>query len=112
MPEEKASTESALPNDNDLLASRWMLVPIAEVWVPPNRIRDEFPPEKINEIAESIAENGLIQLPVVRQDGDGLVFLVAGECRKRAIEVLYATGRTFSYLDVAIPAGAFPSPLF
>ena len=49
----------------------------------PNQPRKDFPKAELEQLAESIRQNGLLQPIVVRRDRDGYV-LVAGERRWRA----------------------------
>lgn len=50
--------------------------------------RREFTEEKIQELAESIKQNGLLQSITVRDMGNGFYELIAGERRLRAIKYL------------------------
>lgn len=52
----------------------------------PNQPRRDFPKEELEQLAESIRQNGLLQPIVVRRDRDGYV-LVAGERRWRACKM-------------------------
>lgn len=83
------------------------MLPLAAVRVAENRQRKAFDAVALQELAESIVQNGLLQAPVVRRDGDGFV-LVAGERRLRAMTDLHELGRTFSYANGAVPAGHIP----
>lgn len=67
---------------NDLL-----VLPIADISPDPSQPRTIFDQEKLNELASSIRENGLIQPITVRQDGDKWV-IVTGERRWRAHRIL------------------------
>ena len=49
--------------------------------------RKHFPDSSLRELADSIRENGVIQPPVVRRNGDGTFELIAGERRWRASKV-------------------------
>lgn len=60
----------------------------ATLIIPGNNDRTKFDPKAIQERAESIRENGLIQPPTVRQIENGLYQIVAGECRVRAMKLL------------------------
>lgn len=53
----------------------------------PYQARREFPPEQLNELAESIRSEGLLQPIVVRKTGEKFQ-LIAGERRWRAFQVL------------------------
>lgn len=60
----------------------------ATLIIPGNNDRTKFDPKAIQERAESIRENGLIQPPTVRQIEGGMFQIVAGECRVRAMKLL------------------------
>lgn len=83
-------------------------VPIQELLVPDNRQRQEFNPEKITELTDSIAKNGLLQPLVVRYEDDRCL-LVAGERRLRAIKTLYALGEQFRCNDMLVAVGFVPT---
>lgn len=57
---------------------------LADIHVPPGRVRKEFPEAAIEELANSIMEVGLLHPPVVEADGS----LLAGERRFRALTLL------------------------
>ena len=68
--------------DNGLL-----LIPIERIFRDENQPRKEFDKDKIEELAQSINKNGLIQpLIVTKKDGDNYT-LVAGERRWRASQI-------------------------
>ena len=68
--------------DNGLL-----LIPIERILRDENQPRKEFDKDKIEELAQSINKNGLIQpLIVTKKDGDNYT-LVAGERRWRASQI-------------------------
>ena len=68
--------------DNGLL-----LIPIERIFRDENQPRKEFDKEKIEELAQSINKNGLIQpLIVTKKDGENYT-LVAGERRWRASQI-------------------------
>ncbi len=62
-------------------------IDVARVKTNPNQPRKNFNDDKIKELAQSIAEKGLIQPIVVRKDGDNYE-LIVGERRLRAIQNL------------------------
>jgi len=64
---------------------------LAEIIVPPGRVRKQFRPEDIEALAESILEVGLLHPPVVEADGS----LLAGERRYRALCLLSDRGLTY-----------------
>lgn len=59
------------------------LLPLGEIRINPYQPRREFNPQQLEELAQSIRENGLIQPLVVRKQSDGYE-LIAGERRLRA----------------------------
>jgi ParB family chromosome partitioning protein len=60
-------------------------LPIAKVYPNPEQPRKHFPTEQIEELAASIARDGLLQpITVVRNEIDGTYMIVAGERRYRA----------------------------
>lgn len=77
-------------------------LPLSQITVAPNRQRKVFDLEAINELAESIATNGLLQAPVFRQTAEGFV-LVAGERRLRAMTDLHEFCRPFTYDGEPVP---------
>ena len=81
------------------------LVELSRIQVPDNRIRKQFDPEAIEELANSIAEKGLMHPLVVRNDGRTLV---AGERRLRAIRRLHDQGRGFACGGKPVPRGFVP----
>lgn len=83
------------------------LIPLNQISIAANRQRREFKPDSINELADSIVANGLLQCPVLRIEGDQFV-LVAGERRLRAITDLHALGRPFLYNGHLVPEGQVP----
>jgi ParB family chromosome partitioning protein len=62
-------------------------VAVADVQPNPYQPRRDFVPEHLNELAESIRSEGLLQPIVVRESGDGYQ-LIAGERRWRAFQQL------------------------
>ena len=64
-----------------------LLVPIEKIYRDEFQPRKDFDKEKINELAQSIKENGLIQpLILTKKDSDKYI-LVAGERRWRAAQI-------------------------
>ena len=68
--------------DNGLL-----LIPIERIFRDENQPRKEFDKEKIEELAQSINKNGLIQPLIVTKRDDENYILVAGERRWRASQI-------------------------
>lgn len=50
----------------------------------PHQPRQEFDQEKLNELAASIREHGVIEAIIIEDAGDGTFYIVAGERRTRA----------------------------
>lgn len=69
---------------------------ISDIVVRPNRQRQEFDPEALQELKVSIEERGLLHPPVLRQEGSETV-LVAGERRLKAISEIFELGGSFKY---------------
>ena len=65
-----------------------MPVPVARIVPNPNQPRKEFNQETLQELADSILENGLLQPVNVEDAGDGTYILVSGERRWRAVQLL------------------------
>lgn len=59
-------------------------LPILDIERSPYQPRREFKDEELNELAESLKNNGLVQPPTVRKNADGKYELIAGERRLRA----------------------------
>jgi len=87
-----------------------LCVPIADITIPPERIRRAFDTGKLNELAESIVRLGLMHPVVVRRlpTGQGTE-LVAGERRLRCIAQIYAKGLSFHCAGALVPTGTVPT---
>jgi ParB family chromosome partitioning protein len=70
----------------DRLEGEFFLCPVEEVHPSPSQPRQEFDPETLEELAQSIREKGLIQPVVLRKREDGGYELIAGERRWRAAQ--------------------------
>ena len=68
--------------DNGLL-----LIPIEKIFRDENQPRKEFDKEKIEELAQSIHKNGVIQPLILSKKADDNYMLVAGERRWRAAQI-------------------------
>jgi len=76
-------SEPVQEEENSALPGELRTVSILNVDPNPHQPRRTFDPEKLQELADSIAEHGVLQPPVVVQRGDRY-HLVAGERRWRA----------------------------
>jgi ParB family chromosome partitioning protein len=61
-------------------------VPLSQIHPCPLQPRKQFPAESLQELADSIRENGIVQPLIVRRGADGLE-LIAGERRWRAAQM-------------------------
>ena len=78
----KADLNLENKKDNGLL-----LIPIEKIFRDENQPRKEFDKEKIEELAQSINKNGLIQPLILSKKVDNNYMLVAGERRWRAAQI-------------------------
>ena len=78
----KADLNSENKKDNGLL-----LIPIEKIFRDESQPRKEFDKEKIEELAQSINKNGLIQPLILTKKDDNNYNLVAGERRWRAAQI-------------------------
>jgi ParB family transcriptional regulator, chromosome partitioning protein len=77
-----------------------MFLPHEQVHPNPNQPRTVFNPEKLNELAESIRINGILQPLLVRKQADGFE-IVAGERRWRAAKLAGLTEVPVVVQDIA-----------
>ena len=78
----KADINLENKKDNGLL-----LIPIEKIFRDENQPRKEFDKEKIEELAQSISKNGLIQPLILTKNDNDSYTLVAGERRWRAAQI-------------------------
>ncbi|MFL2540011.1 MAG: hypothetical protein CBD35_04485 [Verrucomicrobia bacterium TMED175] len=83
---------SLLGNKSDLsfekkIENGLLLIPIENIFRDENQPRKEFDKEKIEELAQSIQKNGLIQPLILTKKEDNNYTLVAGERRWRAAQI-------------------------
>jgi len=71
----------------DRLEGEYFLCPVEEIHPSPHQPRQDFDPEALDELAQSIREKGLVQPVIVRQDPAGGYELIAGERRWRAAQL-------------------------
>jgi ParB family chromosome partitioning protein len=64
-----------------------LLIPIEKIFRDENQPRKEFDKEKIEELAQSISKNGLIQPLILTKNDNDTYTLVAGERRWRAAQI-------------------------
>lgn len=87
-----------------------LILPIDQIKISPNRQRREFDPEALQQLADSIDKNGLLQALVVRPDEEGGWFLVCGERRLRAVrDYLLPIGGSLRYGGEVLVDGFMPA---
>jgi ParB family transcriptional regulator, chromosome partitioning protein len=79
-PEAASAPTNVSPLDANIL-------PISAIRPNPNQPRTAFDPEKLNELAQSIRANGIIQPVTVQAAENGAYLLIAGERRWRAAQL-------------------------
>jgi DNA modification methylase len=82
-------------------------IPLSSVLIKPDRQRQEFAPEALQELVTSIEERGLLHPPVLRDEG-GTWTLVAGERRMKAISQIWELGGSFKCDNQQVPEGEMP----
>lgn len=84
----------------------------SSILISDDRQRKEFDADFTMELANTIGAQGLLHAPVMREvpaaDGSIALWLVAGETRIKAIEMLWMTGGTLRYNNQIIPEGNIP----
>lgn len=76
-----------LPEDNLEEADRFFMCDIEKISANPNQPRSHFDAEKLQQLADSIREKGVIQPLLVTRGGDNRYVLIAGERRLRAAKL-------------------------
>jgi len=67
--------------------SPYQMLPIHKVEPNPNQPRQDFDPEELQSLADSIANHGVVQPLTVREVGNGYYQIIAGERRWRAARI-------------------------
>ncbi len=91
-------------------------IPISQIRISPDRQRKSFDLKSLNELGESIKQNGLfhaIVLRIAKEEIPGApalqhVILVSGERRLRAITDLHELNDSFKYDNQSVPKGEIP----
>lgn len=81
--------------------NRVVEVEVGEIVPNPHQPRTEFDVADLQSLAESIAQNGILQPLTVRRAGDGCFELVAGERRLRAAKLVGLTAVPCIILDIS-----------
>lgn len=82
-------------------------IPLTQIIIKPNRQRQEFEPEALQDLKNSIEDRGLMHPPVLRREGDAWV-LVAGERRLKAISEIFELGGRFQCNGETFADGVVP----
>lgn len=82
-------------------------IPLSAIIIKPERQRQEFDPEALQELKNSIEDGQLLHPPVLRREGDSWV-LVAGERRLKAISEIFELGGTFKHNGEVFADGIVP----
>ena len=88
-------------------ALKLQIVPLSQVEIASNRQRQEFDPDALQELKNSIEDRGLMHPIVVRHEGSRMI-LVAGERRLRAIDDMAELGSQFNFDGKEVPLGSIP----
>jgi site-specific DNA-methyltransferase (adenine-specific) len=85
------------------------IFPVEDIKIPENRQRKIFDETAIQELAASIADNGLIQPIVVRsEEGSNELSLVSGERRLKALDIVWGFGQEVRCGTKVIPERCVP----
>jgi ParB family chromosome partitioning protein len=84
------NTRVAAPAPVEADGERVQSIPLADIIPSPLQPRQEFRPDQLNELVESIRERGVIQ-PLIVRKVDGKYELIAGERRWRASQIVGLT---------------------
>lgn len=82
--------------------------PLENIKINPERVRRQINPERVNELADSIRNLGLMHPIVLRRDPSGELVLVAGETRFNAIKQIWTLGGSFNCAGQPVPEGNVP----
>ena len=83
--------EALIPNNQESTREKVLMLKVSQIQASRFQPRLNFAPEKIDELARSIKEKGVIQPVLVRASGNDQYELIAGERRLRAVKKLGLT---------------------
>lgn len=83
-------------------------IKFSDITISPDRQRQDFEPEAVMDLANSISAHGLMHPPVVRDTPTGWI-LVAGERRLRAMETIWIMGRGIRHNGIEYPPEIVPA---
>ena len=78
---------NTIAQQKDTENNGWLLIPIEKIFRDETQPRKEFDKDKIDELAQSIKKNGLIQPIILVKRNDDNFMIVAGERRWRAAQI-------------------------
>lgn len=81
-------SEKKLPNGITVDENGQLFVDVSLLKPNPQQPRIEFDEEKLNELADSIREHGILQAITIEEVGDGFFYIIAGERRTRAAKIV------------------------
>lgn len=84
------------------------IIDLDKISVPANRQRKEFNKAKLQDLRDSIVNNGLLNPPTFIINESGIYVLVAGERRLRAVRMLAEEQKSFICNQTEIPPGKLP----
>lgn len=86
------------------------LILASAIKIAANRQRQSFDANYLRELSDSIQSKSLLHAPILRVVGEDY-FLVAGECRLRAVKDIYDLGGAFRHDGEAVREGFIPYTL-
>ncbi len=89
-PSSATQPDASSPSDAVASGEGLRRVPLAQIRPCPLQPRKDFPPESLQELADSIREQGIVQ-PLIVRERDGHFELIAGKRRWRAAQLLQMT---------------------
>lgn len=87
--------------------SNLQLIKIEDIVITPGRQRQEFDPQALQELVDTLQSKGLMHAPVLRNE-NGRMILVAGERRIRAVKDLQMLGNVLRFNNEDVPDGYIP----
>ena len=70
-----------MPSDEKFIPNQLYMIPLSDLLPDPDQPRKYIDPVALDELTESIRQQGILQPPLFRQNTGGLLYIVAGERR-------------------------------
>jgi ParB family chromosome partitioning protein len=70
-----------MPTDENFIPNQFYMIPLSELLPDPDQPRKYLDPVALDELTESIRQQGILQPPLFRRGEGGLLYIVAGERR-------------------------------